>query len=305
MKSIFNFNVFSRRQKANANSNPEPPPITDTFRNRVFILCRDTFSGVHSGNYTAEFWEQIHHKLQYLHGTPLLVPESNPKNAVEDVLTFLQACESDHFLDFLEYIFQVESYWRVSDKATEMVDMINTFFEIDTLPYALTQYVITREQDGYFSREKISAYPRVILREHEFVHQELVQPALSLLSDPAFTAANSEFLEALEDYRKRDFGDCLTKCCSALESVMKVICDRKGWQVNSNDTAAALLRRVIKESNLDPFLEQPLLMIATIRNRLSKSHGAGLQPRSVAPDIARFALNATATAILFLSERTK
>ena len=48
-----------------------------------------------------------------------------------------------------------------------------------------------------------------------------------LLRDKSFTSADQEFIEALEDYRKGDYGDCLTKCGSSLESTMKIICDRK------------------------------------------------------------------------------
>src|SRR4029450_5031974 len=33
------------------------------------------------------------------------------------------------------------------------------------------------------------------------------------------------FLNALEDYRKGDYGDCLTKCTSAFESALKITSD--------------------------------------------------------------------------------
>ena len=114
-----------------------------------------------------------------------------------------------------------------------------------------------------------------------------------------------EYLEALEDYRKGDYGDCLTKCGSAFESIMKIICDSKKWQYKQTDTASALLSTIINKSGLESYLEQPLIIIATLRNRLSKSHGAGVAPKEVTQNYAKYALNSTAAAIVFLVNETK
>ena len=48
--------------------------------------------------------------------------------------------------------------------------------------------------------------------------------------------------------------------------------------------------------------EQPLLNIATLRNKLSNAHGAGVQHRRVPQHVAKYAINATAAAILLLVE---
>jgi hypothetical protein len=61
------------------------------------------------------------------------------------------------------------------------------------------------------------------------VHEQAVRPALFLLAQPDFATANKEFMEAWDDFKKSDFDDCLTKCCSCFESVMKIICTKKGW----------------------------------------------------------------------------
>jgi hypothetical protein len=230
-----------------------------------------------------------------------------PSNNIEDVLHFLESCESDHFLDFIEYIFQIDAFWRVSSK-TEFVDQVNSFFEVDDLPYFLTEYVEVKEPGVFHGQPttiiKAGAYPKVILRENRLVHAEAVAPALHLLTNPVFSSANSEFLEALQDYRKKDFGDCLTKCGSAFESVIKVICDKNKWPYKQTDTAAKLLDTIISRTQLDSFFTQPLILIATIRNRLSKSHGAGTIAKHVPPHIAQFAINSTASAILLLVEET-
>jgi len=137
-----------------------------------------------------------------------------------------------------------------------------------------------------------------------FAHKQVVQPALAVLSRKEFTNANKEFMEAWDDFKKSDFDDCLTKCCSCFESVMKIICTKKGWAFDPKDTAAPLIKTIITNTGLDSFFEQPLLLIATMRNRLSSSHGAGTMPKNPPEHIARYALNATASAILLLVEAT-
>jgi hypothetical protein len=85
----------------------------------------------------------------------------------------------------------------------------------------------------------------------------------------------------LEDYRKGDYGDCLTKCSSAFESTMKIICDRRGWPYSQNDAARPLVQIIFQHTQLEQnHFEQPLMHIATLRNKLSKSHGAGTQQRN-------------------------
>ena len=295
LKSIFE--VFSRRRTSVEDS---PTPVSEGLRNRVLLLCRDVIGKT---GYLAQFWEQIHQKLEYLHGTPVLSPEIRTSSQADDVINFLVGCESDHFLDFVEYIFQVDAYWRVNAKS-EFVDQINTFFAIDKLPYFLTDYVEVEEPSSFRGSPtiyiKVGSYPRVISKEHDLIHSETIQPTLNLLNHPTYSSANAEFLDALEDYRKQDFGDCLTKCGSAFESVMKVLCDKNGWAYKQTDTASTLVDKVVSNTVLDSFFAQPLMLVATIRNRLSKSHGAGTVSRVVPPHVAQFTINATAAGILLV-----
>jgi hypothetical protein len=132
------------------------------------------------------------------------------------------------------------------------------------------------------------------------IHAEVITPALQVIADPKFKTANQEYLGALEDYRKADYGDCLTKSCSAFESIMKIICDKKGWAYTQNDTAGTLVPIMIKNLKIDPFFESTLMIIATLRNKLSTSHGAGTKPKAVSQNLARYSLNMTASAIVFL-----
>jgi hypothetical protein len=291
------FDVFSRRSAASS----EPRAgITDTLRNRVILLCRDLIGPT---GYAENFWEEIHQKLEYLHGTPVLVPRANPRHRADDVLHFLAQCDSQHFLDFIEYIFQVDSFWRVNDKQG-VVDKINLFLDTDDLPYFLTDYVEITEQGEWrgavTTTVRVGAFPQVVLKEHRLTHAESVAPVLHLLTSPEYASANAEFLDALQDYRHRDYCDCLTKCGSAFESVMKVVCDKNKWPYKHTDIAATLIDTIVSRSGMEPFFTQPLMLIATLRNRLSKAHGAGTQAKTVSAAVAQFAVSATAAAILLI-----
>ena len=285
------FNTFSRRTPP-----PFKPskPLTEEFRFRVMRLCSSNFPQVPFGaaNYLRRiqdtvFWQQVHEKLAYRHGRGQL-SQSKSLSLMEDAIAFLYECNDDHFLDFIEFIFDCEIVGMVNVDLGELIAAINEFLRADDLPYELT----------------MDRHPKIIRRENMVIHHHAIEPTLMLLKDPRFKSANDEFQEALVDYRKGDYGDCVVKCGSSFESVMKIICDLKGWTYQQNATASPLLEVVISHSTLGSFFTQPLLLVATIRNKLSSAHGAGNQPRTVDPHVAHFAINATASAILLIGEET-
>lgn len=300
--------VFSRRHSPKRQGY-KPDEASETFRNRILLLYREFLSGHWRsrhrapGDYTQEFWEDMARRLQHLHGKPKL-SEARTRSAAEDTLNFVFTCEPAHFFDFLELTFKVDCIWRFDQN--ELVDAVNEVFRVEDAPYQLTPLVTEElKREGKYGGGtyiETVALPKVIRVEDEVVHSEAVAPALSALSAPHFKAANLEFRGALDEYRRGHFGDCLTKCCSSFESVMKSLCKRNNWPVDEKrDTAASLLKVVLSNSKLDSFFEQPLMLIATMRNRLSSSHGGGSAPRSVERHIAQYALTSTAAAILLLA----
>lgn len=307
------FGVFSKRSRA---SDRAVKPLTSEFKNRVLLLCNTTFSDhIHRPNYPTilEFWSDIHTKLQYLHGRPTLTG-NRVASVAEDAVNFLLQCSDEHFLDFVEMIFQIHGVTGDG----EFVNTINTFFDVDGLPYRLTDFVysplklipasemglFSGKSDGGIRGHTLESHPQVICLENEVIHEMAIEPTLTFLTHPAFIQANKEFLEALKDYRKGDFRDCVAKCGSSLESVMKVICDRKKWPYQQTDTASKLLKTILQQTTLDTFYEQPIILIATIRNRYSTAHGAGTQQKTVSKHVANYVINATASAILLLVDET-
>ena len=299
------FDVFSRRGQE---AQKPLKPLTLTFRNRILMLCRDRFL-TDRGDYREELWREMHSRISYLLGRPHLSKTSDIRSEIEDVLQFLLECEDAHFLDFIEYIFQIECYWRLCNDDNQMVDEINHFFILEDLPYSLTPFVReTRVEKIYGHPREVSvvvSHPQVILREHEVTHSYAVTPVIRLLDQESFTSANQEFLAALEDYKRGRHEECLTRCGSAFESTMKLICERRKWPYKDSGTTSQLLKVLLGYSTLDSYFEQPLLIIATLRNRLGSAHGAGKKPRSVPRHRALYAINATADAILLLVEECR
>lgn len=256
------------------------------------------------------FWSHIHEKLRFLLGRPIL-SDTNPISIDEDAIEFLLNCSDEHFLAFVEMIFQSKQPWIIDSGINlhKLVEDVNTSFEVDSLPYFLTRLVLKPDArrivfTSYPDNPPVEVYPQVICREDEVLHQQAIVPTLLLLAEPYFANADREFLEALKDYRKGDYRDSVGKCGSSLESVMKVICARKRWSYQEADTASKLLKTILPQTTLDSFYEQPIMLIATIRNRYSSAHGAGTQQKTIPKHVARYVINATASAILLLVDET-
>jgi hypothetical protein len=302
------FDVFSKRPEV---ATKKGHVVPETTRNRVLAWVIEIYSGSRPDfgvltreNYSLEFWQEIERRIRFRTGKLLLSRTAPPGPAV--AIEYILSCPGEGFLDFLEDIFSVECFWRVSrmDDA-KLVDELNFLLRQDNLPYHVTNFVRETVNDtptSYTTHTR--AYPKVIMKESEVLHQTAIAPVLMLQARPHFQGANSEYLAALEDYRKGDIPDCLTKCGSAFESVLKVICERKGWGCKQTDTASKLIGTILPKTTLDTYFEGPLILIATLRNKLSSAHGAGTTVKQPARHIAQYALNATASAIVLVAQET-
>ena len=284
-------------------------------------ICTENFPPNQNWVYSDAVWLDVHKRLRLLHGRDILF-DRRTNSTIEDIFAFLRECSDDHFLDFVELIFQSEHLWDVRRNIStgfiheELVGMINKFFELEGLPYSLTSFVFPpapQWESGSLSllgsdglpRVEVEAYPQVIRRENDLLHRYAIEPTLTLLEQPHFKTANTEFREALEDYRKGRHGDCVVKCGSSFESAMKIICDRKSWEYQQTDTASSLLKTILSHTDLPRFFKEPITLIATARNRLGSAHGGGTQERVVSKHITSFVINSTASAILLIVDETK
>jgi len=298
--------VFSRRKAPRPQDKPDV--ISERLRNRILLLFREVFSGKWTdgafdppGDHTREFWEQMHNSLQHLYGRPRLSVAAT-RSPVEDAFAFVANCTTAEFFDFLELTFKTDAIWRVLHDENHLVEAVNKLLRVENAPYQLTPIVKCEEpsRDGVGRTIRTVAWPKVIRVEEEVTFVEAVAPALSVLSSPDYEAANLEFRDALDEYRKGHYGDCLAKCGSTFESVLKVLCKQNGWAFKPTDAAKPLLKTVLSHTKLDAFFEQPLILIATLRNRLSTAHGGGAVVRSPERHVAQYAITSTAAALVLL-----
>ena len=151
---------------------------------------------------------------------------------------------------------------------------------------------------------------QIIRVDDQFVHAEVVKPALALLSDPRFKGPREEFLRAHELYRTakpsdhKALEDSVATALKAFESTLKVICQLKKWPHPPNATAAPLVQVVIDNGLIPPYLKSSLEGLATLSNKSSR-HGQGAQVRSMLPYFAAYALHLAATDIVMLVEAFK
>jgi hypothetical protein len=139
--------------------------------------------------------------------------------------------------------------------------------------------------------------------------RKLSSRALRLLTVPIFIKANEEFLSAHKRYREGSFKDCVTAANRAFESTLKAICDTELWTYDKGDRASELVTKVTDKGLFThAFDKGPAAYVAILKTGLPSvrndagAHGDGIAAAAVTAEIARFAINLTASNILFVGE---
>jgi hypothetical protein len=96
----------------------------------------------------------------------------------------------------------------------------------------------------------------IIRVDSQFVHSEVVKPALALLRAPQYAGAQAEFLKAHEHYRQGNSKEALAECLKALESVMKAICEKRQWSHPPQATSKALIQVCLDNGLIPSFWDQ-------------------------------------------------
>lgn len=147
----------------------------------------------------------------------------------------------------------------------------------------------------------------IIRRDNTFTHSEIVKPSLEVLAGKRFSGASSEFHKAHEHYRKGKYHEALNECLKAFESTMRIICNQQKWSIKDTATATALIRVCFDNHLIPSFWESKFTSlktllesgVPTVRNKLS-GHGAGAEEKEIPRYIVEYAINMTASIILFL-----
>lgn len=301
-------NTFSRRNNLTEQNGPNP---RKSFRFRVLKLCEDKF--YHSTNLYDPVYGKLRSRLEFLYGGSVLVdPGLIYMGSMEILNDFLRKCPDHHFFDFIELVFQIQVELGVPYQHRVTVEEINEFLDLDNMPYRLTKEVY---QFQTLSSEVANSpplpspvteeplhYPQIIRRDSEVLHQEAIEPTLTLLKQAGFEPANKEFLDALQDFREGEYQDCARKCGDAFESTTKIICGKRGWKYPGKADGIKMLNVITPKTNLGSHYKKLIELVTIIRNNCA--HGAGETCRVVLKHEAQFMINSTASAILLLVEET-
>ena len=227
---------------------------------------------------------------------------SSTCKAIEEAVYFYLNSDKNEFCNFIEFSLKLEviKVFYI-EKGNQLVEVFNEIFGLHNHEFELSPFVYDYEDWDYEYRSPIILeFPRVISKS-EPLYKEAIEPALSVLRASGFRRANSEFIGALRDYRNEDFSDCLTKCGSALESVLIILSDKFDIKYSQKEPPVVdRIKLIVKHLKLDDSLTPVLKATAVLRNKLSSAHGRGEDVVNPSPHVAQYAINCTASAILLL-----
>jgi hypothetical protein len=216
-----------------------------------------------------------------------------------DVVNFLlNTQETDKAIDAVELTFQlIDRVVRVN-----RIQYENCILSPDD---AISELNYRFQEHGVGYQYESGMMMRV---DSQLIHEEIVRPALSFLSDPMYEGANAEFLSAHEHYRTRKYKECLNDCLKSFESTMKAICIQRCWENDVGDTANRLIKIIFEHELIPSFMQSHFNAlkstleagVPTVRNRLS-GHGQGVAEVTVPESIAAYALHLTASNVLLLT----
>jgi hypothetical protein len=215
-------------------------------------------------------------------------------DAQEKCRRFLLSAPTPKAVDFIEMAFLVVAHLPDlrGHTANPYVPM-QPEDAIEELNYRLKDHCV-----GYqFVRDEI------VRVDSQYIHAEVVKPAISLLNTAGFDGALEEFLNAHEHYRKGKMKEAISDALKAFESTMKAICDENGWSYKKDgDTAKALIKAVLDNGLIPPYMQTHFAGLRstleaglpTVRNKNS-GHGQGRSAKQVPDYLAGYALHLAAT----------
>lgn len=216
------------------------------------------------------------------------------------------------YLDFRERLFK---FFLETNDVGQVLDFIElTFRAIDTVMPEYQDEMVAKIQPDQAIKDLNSRFKEhgigyqyesgeIIRVDSLFIHSEVVKPVLAILREENYQGANDEFLKAHEHYRHGRLKECIVEACKAFESTMKTICKKHSW--GGESATASQLIDICSEKSLFPaYLKSQLSGTPSIRNKVG-GHGQGAEVVNVSESLARYALNLTASNILFLAECEK
>lgn len=303
------FDLFSKRKKREAaKGTPDVyqySTIPEALRVQIVHIWRDAIGmpREYGSDIPAEAWQTIHDAMCREKGLFVLGEKRrNPENCFDYLL---RSESTDDILDIIELSFRV----------IEFIHEQNRFQYLRDAGVKISGAAATSELNDRF-REHGIGYQyengQIIRVDRQFVHAEVVKPALALLHEPAFKAANADFMLAHEHYREGKHKDAVVAAQRAFEAALKAICDGLGVPVKAGDRVSELMKAVRGAGMLPDYLDAGfdtyVAMIKTglpgVRNNAG-GHGESPTAPPVPNYVAAYAIHMAASNIVLCVEAYK
>jgi hypothetical protein len=307
--------LFSKRQKKKRGEVADVYQYDDLpspLRVQIVHICTDTIgnqenyeqsTGQYRTGETEKAYKLIVDALCREYGIFRLPGTKNTweRNYLDELANFvLTETDTERVLDAVELIGRVIANW------TNKFNFLNRDNAEKLAQDAITELNARFAEHAVGYRYEAGEILRI---DSQLIHEEVVKPALRLLSSEHYAGAQDEFLRAHAHYRKGDAKEAMNDALKAFESTLKCVCNLRNWSYPPNATSKALLE-VVYTNNLVPvFWQNEMGALRALleggvpvgRNRLS-GHGQGAETVDVPIHIASYVLHMTAAAIVFLIE---
>lgn len=299
--------LFSKRQKELRGELPDVYVYDDlsrALRIQIIHIWYDALGrGDEDGDNVIEIYKFIVDTLCREHGF-FILPGSRGyggRNYIEELRNFfLEEKNVGHALDAVELSF------RGINVVTRKFDYLYRHDANERADSAIEELNLRFKEHGvgfqFVDRE-------IIRIDSELIHSEVVKPALRLLNKMEYAGAQQEFLKAHEHYRSGDAKEALNECLKAFESLMKSICEKRGWSYNSNATAKSLIQVCLDNKLVPEFWQSNFTSLRSLlessvptgRNKMG-GHGQGPKTITVPNHLVAYMLHMTASTLVFLGE---
>lgn len=305
------YETFAKRKRAAENAGKPVIYIYDDLprglREQVVQILRDAIDEpeipfpLPEGRARLGCWEGAYAQLAKEMGIPRLVsPDPYFQGYAPPCLEFIRRGDNvDEVLSLIELLFrsieaQVEgtqNWFAAKQGPQDAIDELNHRFREHSVGY---QY----------------AGGQIVQVGNQYLHSEVVEPAIFLLRNAEFKGALDEFMDAHRHYRESRYKEAIAVAGSAFESTMKTICDRRSWGYE-RATSSALIEVLFNNGLVPSELQTHFTSLrgvvgsglTNVRNQPGRgAHGQGSDPIEVPGYLAAYCLHLAAANIVFLIE---
>ena len=281
--------------------------LPDELRVQIVQIWRATFG---DQNFRVEqppfdVYEQIAQVLRHENGVfQLPSDDPYPANPLTEIVNYFRQLEDvEKALDVVQVAFAIMGeYKRELLSQKQHAGTYSASTAIENLNYRFKEHGVGYEFN----------HPHIFQVDSEFIHSEIVKPALGLLNERYLSGAREEFIKAHEFYRRGESKDAIANCLKAFESTMKAICKKRNWECGSKPIANTLIGICFKNGLVPQIWQQQYSSLEKIlksgvppaRNNLG-GHGQGGSVVTVPDYLVAYVMHMTASAIVFLAEADK